>query len=41
MATDTIGKVFANMYFPSQTQIHVEIQSDKSKIEGAKMKEKN
>jgi hypothetical protein len=27
MAFDLAGKVFSNMYYPTQTQIHVELES--------------
>ena len=27
MAIDVVGKLFGTMYYPSQTQIHIEMQS--------------
>jgi hypothetical protein len=38
IAFDVCGKVFSNMYYPTQTQIHIEMES-KQKIEARKVRQ--
>ena len=33
MAFDLFGKVFSNMYYPTQTQIHIEIEAKERALE--------